>query len=504
MKDPVLVCFDTDRIQDYVFATQKLREMRGASALLTSLNTQDRVEQTIAATVSSCETVFFAGGAGALLVDGREEAENAVAAVEALYLKETYSASITGVHLALAPASRERGFGTRMEVAGLALRAAKDHRCRRTQAMIEPHTLPCASCEAYPASEFSALDGQRICASCAAKRDAFRCDRQRVPARPEDMDSLGALSYPPGYLGFIYADGNNIGDWMRQLETLERYRRFATDLDTLVTGMVNYALRHHPPRGRERILPYERLLVGGDDLMVVTTADIALPVALRIAERFEEGSRDVMKAGGITDPRPLTLGLGVVLAHAHFPMVGLHRLGRELLQSAKRRSAEGRYTTSAIDFMVVNAAGSSDLDRHRREALTERAFLFPDAAHQVRLTRRPYAVEELARLLEHAREIRTTGFPRSQLQFLYEGLFQSRREAIHRWRRVAGRTEAGHREAMERFWKGFRSQRDQTPPPWSEEESPILDSDYNTPLADLVEVYPFVGAVRLGEPDGGD
>ena len=33
-----LVSFDTDRIKEYVFATDKLREIRGASYLLTQLN----------------------------------------------------------------------------------------------------------------------------------------------------------------------------------------------------------------------------------------------------------------------------------------------------------------------------------------------------------------------------------------------------------------------------------------------------------------------------------
>jgi hypothetical protein len=310
------------------------------------------------------------------------------------------------------------------------------------------------------------------------------------------------LSHPPGYVGFIYADGNNIGDRMRELERLEHYREFAQSLDKLVTRAVDGALKQHWPSDPAQTLPYERLLVGGDDLMVVTAGDIALPVALRIAESFEEGSREVMKAGGIEDGRPLTLGVGVVLAHSHFPMVGLHRLAKELLRSAKRRSAEDRYATSAIDFMVVNAAGSSDLGWYRQEALTERAFSFPDTAHRVRLTRRPYTVKELRQLLDRAREIRTAGFPRSQLQFLYEGLFRSYREAIYRWWRVAGRADERHRDAMEALFQDFQSVEGLTP--WCEEDSLTLDSDYNTPLGDLVEIYPFVSPGGPGESNGTD
>ena len=35
MSEEYLICFDTDRIKEYVFATDKLREVRGASWLLT-------------------------------------------------------------------------------------------------------------------------------------------------------------------------------------------------------------------------------------------------------------------------------------------------------------------------------------------------------------------------------------------------------------------------------------------------------------------------------------
>ena len=37
-KSRFLVCLDTDKIKDYVFATNKLKEIRGASAILDELN----------------------------------------------------------------------------------------------------------------------------------------------------------------------------------------------------------------------------------------------------------------------------------------------------------------------------------------------------------------------------------------------------------------------------------------------------------------------------------
>ena len=45
MGKKLLVSFDTDRIKEYIFATGRLREIRGASAILDELNRLDMVEK---------------------------------------------------------------------------------------------------------------------------------------------------------------------------------------------------------------------------------------------------------------------------------------------------------------------------------------------------------------------------------------------------------------------------------------------------------------------------
>ncbi|MGH9801216.1 MAG: hypothetical protein ACRD82_12695, partial [Blastocatellia bacterium] len=177
-----LVSFDTDRIKDYVFATDKLREVRGASHLLDRLN-QCLAWEEVKKVCPECERVFFAGGGGAILAPSKEKADEIIVAVENLYQRKTHTASITGVAVPLPPATQDSGFGKRVELAGLRLRAAKDKKARRFLSAVQPYTWPCSACDKYAATRISLLDQRPVCESCDTKREVERNRRDAEDKR---------------------------------------------------------------------------------------------------------------------------------------------------------------------------------------------------------------------------------------------------------------------------------------------------------------------------------
>jgi CRISPR/Cas system-associated protein Cas10 (large subunit of type III CRISPR-Cas system) len=495
MADEYIVAFDTDQIKDYVFTTDKLREVRGASYLLDKLNRElswRKIRKL------SSERIFFAGGSGAVLTPSPEHADAVICEVEKLYRRVTCTASITGVSVPLAPATRTNGFGNRMQLAALQLREKKDRKASRILATIEPYTQTCSACERYPATLVSPVDQSPICNSCHAKRSAARKQKKRQMEESaeaqlaEELKDLGELSRPPGYIGFIYADGNNMGSYLDQLLSVEDYRTYSSKLNELIESSVNSSLQKHS--AHKGILPYEKLLVGGDDLMIMTTGDIALPVALDIAETFQRDSPNLLQAINRPHDPPHTMGVAVVLAHANFPIAAFLHLAKQLLEKAKRRCAEEEYKTSAIDFMVVTAAGSSDVKTLREEVLSQESFAYPHIDRLVRMTQRPYTLLEAKSLLSHLQKFKRENFPRSQLQFLYEGLFHSYYEAFYRWCKVAGRARKEHWDLMIDFHREFNGPNGI--PPW---RSGIIrwgkhagKQGYTSALGDLIEIYQFV------------
>src|SRR5437588_5724025 len=87
-----LIAFDTDHIKGYVFGTNRLKEIRGASSILDRLNR----EQTVEIAKGFKASPIYAHGGSALFIVDSDRAELLGKAVQKLYHEETGGgASIT-------------------------------------------------------------------------------------------------------------------------------------------------------------------------------------------------------------------------------------------------------------------------------------------------------------------------------------------------------------------------------------------------------------------------
>ncbi len=505
-----LILFDTDRIKDYIFSTNKLTEVRGASAILESLNTV-ATPQKIKGMCKEAEIIYSNGGS-TLIVAPELNADSIIREIEKLYRRQAVGASISGEKIAY----EEGGnggipFGHLVRELATRLRKVKDEKPAETPMPMSQWFQICSSCGRYPASVVPTGEAESsppVCQPCNDKRVRGRAQRNifwegdpwwkrdqeyhreafldaafhkgdrrwhdEAPEDggagmfPQDMGEIGSTSTIPGYVGFLYADGNGMGRVLDRLRYKHEYFNFARDVDRLTRDVVHQALlRRAEPRmvGGREIAPFEILLVGGDDFMLVTAADLAVDVATDILGDYEAKSKE--KTG-----HDLTVSLGLVLAHANFPMYAMRDLAADLLKSAKKQSG------SAIDFTVITAAGSRDLAYLRNDALTERSFLIRPAQENrhYRLTGCPYSLSEFKSLRKHAGKLKAEGFPRSQLQAMYEGLFMGVGEAHLRAITVLGRASRAHHEALDGFFREFCPRHREVPLPWTFEERRAPDA----------------------------
>ena len=485
-----LVCFDTDRIKQYLLATNRLKEIRGGSALLADLD-QERKKK-LKDRYGKGNLAYSAGGGAAVLVPTEQEAGELIAEIEREFRAEMITASITGVSHPLGAVNGGK-FGERITEAGKRLRRVKAAKAELTTLPIEPYLRLCDSCGKQPAA--ARVSGDWLCCSCDRKckwgskeregffnkfvewTDSEEWQRARMA---NDLDGIGALASPPNYVGFIALDGNHIGDLLDKPETVEQYRRFSDGLYDLTEEQTFTALRSYGIPRRNEVAPFEIVLIGGDDVLLITAADIAIEVALAIAEGFESGSPDkVLGPAGLTGVRKkLTMAGGVVLAHADFPIPAMHQLAEDLQKSAKKHCASECYETGAIDFLVVSGS-DTDLETMRK-AIPHR---------------RPYTLEKLGCLLTHIRRLKEADFPMSQLQAMYQALFESRVNA--QLASIATLGYLGRREdknlysRLRHFFSDFGVKFDGQLPPWDTEIEKREERPASA-LTDLVELYPFI------------
>lgn len=574
----VLIAFDTDHIHGYVFGTDTLKEIRGASSRLDNLN---RNVMKDLAKEFQATPIFTNGGAGLFLVDSNEQAEKFGMGVKGAYRKVTGGGS--SITYAIQPLPEEVPDGEKalMEFPMQDTLALMRYRLRkqkdRSEDIITSPTHPfmylCDSCGIEYAKEIRREQGEPdalLCESCHNKRVEDKDVRNGIkesisyhvveklsdksPAysisplwdevidnlshlkyqmtgrteRPQDFNVFSAFKGTRDYMALIYADGNNMGQKIEKIPTLRDLQDFAKKVDEGVKCAVSSAIAEHLqverhmkpgavlPKGQgESVFPFDILLLGGDDAVMVTPASVAFDVALTIADKFHEYTDD-----------KYTLSVGVVLAPIKYPFGLLLDLAETTLKFAKDEAAKRRLKaaekgqpyieTGMINFMTVLGSTSRDFKKvygflkstKEEKKRTEKDFY---------ATLRPYNTEQLGRLLSMIREGHQKGLGRTKLQQL--------REAILEMNLTASQSNA---KALLRNWK--ENQRDfminrlyefanlyqqqqfhaDDPTSLSYERSFPWFADgkddyqrkiYRTSLLDFVELYDFVTGE---EADGGD
>jgi hypothetical protein len=525
-----LVSFDTDRIKEYLFATSTLSDIREASALLDRLNNQ--IGTAIVGVYPQFDPddpgqlIYAAGGGAMALLPTKEIAERAIREVEKLYRQETVIASITGEKVEIKEGDH---FGEKAHYLGHLLRKRKGEKGKPRVLPVAPFMRFCDACAQHPAVE---VEGDEfICRACQVKRQRAKSEARRglwkklievtqedkLPDEfpdewqplldetlnktyelhefPRDFNDIGKSARRSGYIALIYADGNSMGSVLQKLPDAGAYRAFSQQVDDLLRRVTYKALMAQVV-GRIHAPLFEVLMIGGDDLMLVTTPEMAFDVTLQFMQDFEQYSRPLGQRYGFGH---LSLGTGIVIAKDSFPIQVMKDLATDLQKKkAKQRSFETG-GGGAVDFMVVTSAGSESLDHIRDEVLTEKGFAFPPrpGGPAYRLTQRPYTIEELNRLIEHGQAIKRENVSQSQLQAMYEGVFHSPVQASLAALQTMGRVEKKQRKALRDFFAAFGPKSPLQFPPWRATQ--CLDPEKNekvpcrdTALADLIEIYPFI------------
>lgn len=277
---------------------------------------------------------------------------------------------------------------------------------------------------------------------------------------PEDLQQLAG---PSGYIAVIHADGNCIG---------ERRHRWATPVPE--TDRIAYEAHHetffHAMRRAIRAslvgaldavfttqlnsldyLPYQVLMLGGDDLVLVCQARFALDWVRRYAEQLQKHPVPWQHA----ETRPISIGAGVAIARYSVPFHRLHALAEQLARSAKqlyrlqpRDEQNALPERSVVDWLVTTAswADSPEIQRQRHQLMR---YPFGATTETLALTGKPYFVlpateppsptlDTLAGLLDASQALLNVNdssdpeqqaLARSQLKNLAPALHQGRRYA---------------------------------------------------------------------------
>jgi len=514
-KKQFLLVMDVPSIKKYVFGTDRLIEIRGASALLDDLNRkQTELFMQRHLVDSEIKCVFANGGSAQFLVKAKEgDLNRCLHALEAHFYNETKG----GARLVCGKAVlTESGYQSALHRARLQSEKISQESAFVSLPMIHTGFMrECDSCSgiASQIQKYEYEDEQRIlCETCYKKASCGKESKAGLwqdfadyltkngikAERPKSFEEIAKKgSAPREYTALVYADGNGMGKLIREIKSWEQFEFFSETIDAAIRTACHEALHEvfwGASKKKWKTLPAEILLVGGDDLLVYLTADKALPFAIMAAEKFSQKTRQAFASS----PFPLfkeslgskgaTISIGIAVGKSHTPFSLLLTQAEDLLASAKRKGARSQSSDhfappTYIDYHFTSYFNQISVEDSRKNHLELQKL---PALKKIRLFHKPYSLEETKDLLSHAQKLSASKIPRTRLKRLgfapALGKMNGTLECLKLYMRTGEKNQkALIREALLRF-DCFQNM------PWNEK-----NSEYDwTMLVDLMELTDLI------------
>jgi len=463
-----MVVIDADQIQSYIFAAQRLKAIRGASAIQRDLSSTLPLRLLLALgsgnltsdcnlTTATLETtpgldweLLYAGGGNVYALFRTPE----LAADFARQACQLYPAHGGSASASAALVTCGSDFQSTLASAHTELLRRKTSRATPIAHHAIPYAQDCQACSSPNAAILTASHGHApsalcpACAKCYARSESSQlldeCGLDLTP--PKDFEAIASASHPENYLALLYLDIDRLGRFFEELDHLTPaiFRDWSLRIQGAMHASVLEGCRA-AASGLEpqSVAPFEVLLLGGDDAIIAISAHRIFAFLDAFRQSF-----------GPAVNNQLSYSAGLVWAHHHVPITQLLHLARQLLRSAKATAPD------RIDYSIFSNALAADL--------RDREYL---------RSGRPYAIGEFLQLASTITNWKSADFPSSKVAELYPLAFDAPDSGQRTFISWQSRLGADHRRlALDFFPTGLRS----------------AAPTQHTRAADLAELWSFV------------
>ena len=413
--DQFLFLLDVDAIQDYIFCTNKLRTIIGASWILDDLNASDSggtmselMKNGSYGFGADCEAIrknpnfIYSSGGNTKVIFSDEKPEQFEKKMHRLY--GDAGVSIT-THIHKFSASDK--YEDILREANRAIAQKKYNHGKAFAVAAAPYFKYCELCgKAYAHNERKIYDdAYLVCSHCALKVDKseYDCRHRLFPSCdfPRDMNKIAR-----GMGAIVVMDGNDMGRKIKNLGSFAQLKEFSLKTEEIFRKSIETALEKFPfddkkngpvSRSYKNIRP---LIIGGDDLCFVMDASRALEFTRCIASEVHELSKNGHTVS-LFGNEGITISAGILFMKPNYPFNFAYRIANSLLHSAKQYAKAQPKTTSSLDFHVLLSSSGDEIEKTR-----SREYSFDAGGLEHLMTLKPYNMDEVKNLLKDAVLIR--------------------------------------------------------------------------------------------------
>lgn len=361
-----LLAAEADKIQDLIFRSSRLREVVGASQLLTRFCREVPAEliRHFGGNVKE-DIIICDGGSFRIIFDKKETAE-----AFGEYLSESYRIA-TGGSLTIANPVKvkkpfEDNFIHAMKEAEQNLRRAKRKNNSWHSQEHMPYMAICTSCGTGLAKSSIQEEGKQRyrCTSCLnkiseskqgsnekfldktysiiAKKEGRSLEEYTWPGKGETDPTEDVAVYDPnGYVAYLVADGNGMGEIFGSCPDKNTLIKLSNKLDWAICKALAEPARkimeHNSIAGRPNLIPVLPLILGGDELFALIPAPWALDFTLRFCQIFEIMMDEFYKESEPYNhvPSP-TISATVIICKNKHPYTQAYEKAKTTMKKAKQ------------------------------------------------------------------------------------------------------------------------------------------------------------------------
>lgn len=424
----VLAMYDVRGIQSYIFRTNRIRDIIGASELVENiilnglreicidkgweedkylLDWEQDEEDTFRKDESVQMQVLFVGGGNAYVLFRKGETCEVVNRALAKYvLERTYS-----LNLAVAVVAKTEDYSEDYREINLRMREIKAL-MPQTKPMGAFPFMSAESVTGYPLTAYDYSAKEYISTESLLKREYWKKNKEEDPSKI--LDNMVTKKGDSSMLAVVHMDGNGMGNRIRQImqgkrdyaEAVRTMRRISANLKYEFLDCykqmcekvdINLAAKVKPDSPGKL---YRKIIVAGDDITFICNAKVALYAAtefLKCVATKRMYDDEALSALENQKRYAMSACAGVAFFYSHFPFSDAYEVAENCCSNAKRiaKLAKNRAGGEAegmignyVDFQMCHHIKAADLNAYR-----ERQYMMPDGEL---MSYRPYYVSSSA------------------------------------------------------------------------------------------------------------
>lgn len=336
-------------IQDFIFKTNKLQEIVGASEIVK--NIEEEFLKISGYAREDKNLILNAAGNIKAIFDDEELLKKVVSDFPKIIMKNAYGITISQAIVTMTGEKIDEKIAIRELETKL--------KTQRNKPTI-PLDITIGMMALNPKTSRPAVskkDSEMLDMATVQKRDAYKKWFDKNIENEKDFENSKEMDYianSKGKVAIIHADGNNIGQILTKLKIP------LSEFSSKLTNATKISFLE----AKGDFKKIRQIVLGGDDMTIICDASIALSITKVFLEVFEKETKKIIEGG-------MSACAGIAFANKKYPFHYAASLAEELCSVAKKQAKKiNNNAPSCIMFHNVQSSSFQNWSEYIKDELT--------------------------------------------------------------------------------------------------------------------------------------